>query len=493
MNGNYAGHDDTDILIVGSGVSGINAAGRIQQLLPSLSYKILEARHEAGGTWSLFKFPGIRSDSDLYTFGFPWEPWSENRPIADGASILNYIKRAAEKHGIDKHIRYAHKVTKMDWSSKQQRWTVHVSVGDSAKTTYTARFVFMGTGLYDYQQGLKSTIPEIQNFQGTVVHPQFWPEDLDYDDKRIAIIGSGATAVTLLPSLTEKAAHVTMIQRSPGYYYSTPARNLIDDLIRRWFPSTWVHHLLRWKYIVGFFAMYEFATRMPEATKRRLRKDVEPQLPANIPYEPHFVPSYNPWEQRLCVTPQGDFFRALRTGRSDIVTDHITTVDETGIVLKSGRRIDADIIVTATGLQMELFGKVSISVDGEPIDHSTKFAWRGSWLQDVPNLAFAFGYTNASWTLGADVSTLLFVRMVEEIGKREKTYAMPMLDQPLDVEEVPWLNLNSSYIQKAAQEKKLPKAGNVAPWKPRSSFIQESLLNKWIDVTAGMAFGPVNA
>lgn len=482
-----------DVLIVGSGVSGINAAYRIQESFPRMSYAVLESRNEIGGTWSLFKYPGIRSDSDLHTFGFPWDPWTEERSIADGPSILKYMKTVATKHGIDKHIKYHHVVNKIEWSSKKQRWTVHVTVNDDTEATYISQFIFMGTGLFDYHEGLPALIPGIQNFRGTVVHPQFWPPDLQYENKKIVIIGSGATAVTLLPNLNEKAAHVTMLQRSPGYFYSLPAPDPVDDFIRRWCPKTLVYKALRWRYILGFFFIYNFATLFPEATKKGLRKSTEAQLPKHIPYDPHFVPSYKPWQQRMCITPEGDFFRALRTGNSDIVTDHIERVDNAGIVLKSGGRLDADIIITATGLKMQLFGRISIFVDGKPIDHSTKFVWRGSWLQDVPNFAFAFGYTNASWTLGAETSTVLFIRLIKEIQKRGARFATPTIARSGDVQEVPWLNLNSNYIQKAIKNRQLPKAGNIAPWKPRSSYLQEFWWNKWGNITAGLKFGSANS
>lgn len=481
---------NVDILIIGAGISGINAAYLIQESFPQLSYTILEARDEIGGTWSLFQYPGIRSDSDLHTFGFPWDPWVEDRAIADGPSILNYIKNVAARHGIDKHIQYRRSVTELEWGSKKQRWTVNATVDDTKKTVYTSRFIFMGTGLFDYNEGLRSSIPGIENFQGKVVHPQFWPQDLEYKDKRIVIIGSGATAVTLLPSLSERAAHVTMLQRSPGYYYTTPENDPIDNIIRKWCPARWKYQALRWKYIIGFFIFYRYTILFPEATKKWLRKTTECQLPGNISYDPHFVPSYNPWEQRMCVTPQGDFFRALRSGNADIVTDHIDTVDKDGIILKSGGRLDTDIIITATGLKMLLFGHIKIIVDGKRIDHSEKFVWRGAGLQDVPNFFFAFGYTNASWTLGAEMATILFVRVMKEMQKRSTGFVVPTVEEPECVKEVPWLNLSSNYIQRAAKERMLPKAGNIAPWKPRSSYVQEYLPTKWGDVMTGLKLGP---
>lgn len=482
---------NVDVLVIGAGISGINAGYRIQEAFPQWSYTILEGREELGGTWSLFQYPGIRSDSDLHTFGFPWDPWTEERPIADGPSILKYTKTVAAKHGIDQHIKYHHSVTKLEWASEEQRWTIEVTAHGTEKKTYFSKFVFVGTGLYDYQEGLRSTIPGIENFEGTVVHPQFWPPDLDYDNKKMVIIGSGATAITLLPSLIDRAAFVTMLQRSPSYLYTAPEHDPLDNLIRRFCPDRWVYKTLRWKYILGFLVFYKFSTRFPEAAKKFLRKSTESQLPANVPFDPHFVPNYNPWDQRMCITPHGDFFAALRTGKSDIVTDHIDTVDKTGIILKSGARLDADIIVTATGLKLLLFGKVKIVVDGKPIDYSDKFVWKGSALQDVPNLFFAFGYTNASWTLGADVATMLFLRVVKEMQKRGVQCIVPTIQTPGSVKEVPWLNLSSNYVQRVVKERRLPKAGDIAPWKPRSSYIQDYLPLVWgSDVTAGLRFGP---
>lgn len=481
-----------DVLIVGAGISGINAAYRICEAFPQWSYTILEARDELGGTWSLFQYPGIRSDSDLHTFGFAWDPWTEDRAIADGPSILKYMKTVAGKHGIDKYIKYHHSVTALNWSSEAQRWTAEVTVHGAEKRKICSRFVFVATGLFDYHEGLRSAIPGLENFGGTVVHPQFWPSDLGYDSKRMVIVGSGATAITLLPSLVERAASVTMLQRSPSYLYTTPAHDPVDNLIRKFCPDRWLYQVLRWKYILGFLLFYKFSIWFPEAAKRYLRKSTEPQLPAHVPFDPHFVPTYNPWDQRMCVTPHGDFFAALREGKADIATDHIDTVDKTGILLKSGRRLDTDIIVTATGLKMLLFGHVRIAVDGEAIAYSDKFVWRGCALQDVPNLAFAFGYTNSSWTLGADTTTLLFLRVLEETQKRGMQSFVPTTQPATSIEEVPWLNLSSNYILRARKEGRLPKAGNVAPWQPRSSYIQDYLSLVWgTDVTLGLQFGPL--
>lgn len=438
----------------------------------------------------------------MYTFGFEWAPWEDVCAVADGEKILGYLKQVSRRHGIEGRIRFGRVVRWLEWDSGDGRWRVvtrrHKDNNDKEEKEddeeeeeeiFTAQFIFLGTGLFDYDQPQPVSIPNLTNFQGPVLHPQFWPETLSYTDKRIVIIGSGSTAITLLPALTQHAEHVTMLQRSPGYYHSIPERDGVDEFIRRWFPGSWAYRFLRWKYILGFIFMYQIAVLFPGFTKRQLRGKTEAQLPGHIPIEPHFVPGYNPWEQRLLVTPGGDFFRALRSGRADVVTGVIETVDEKGVVLKSGQRVDADIIVTATGLRMVVLGKIGIRVDGVEIDHSTKFAWRGSWVQDVPNLAFAFGYTNSSWTLGADVSMGVFIRVVREVLRREKRFAVPRLEKPEEVTEVPWLNLNSNYIQKAAREGRLPKAGDVAPWKPRTNYIHEELVNRWGDVTGGLAFG----
>lgn len=401
---------------------------------------------------------------------------------------MNYIRTTAARHGIDKHVKHHHKVLKMDWKSEHQYWAVDVTVNRIEQKIFYARYLVLGTGYYDYDAGLAVVIPGLKNFKGTVVHPQFWPENLDYTGKKVVIIGSGATAVTLLPAMSDKAAKVTMLQRSPGYFLNYPLVEPIDILIRKIFPTSWAHAIIRMRFLLVGFLFFQFCQFFPNAAIKGLRKRTEKELPKNIPIDPHFVPSYRPWQQRMCITPGGDFFQALRSGKGDIATDHIETVTESGIKLKSGATLDADIIVTATGLKMQLAGGASICIDGKTLDPSQKFTWKGALLQDVPNMAFIFGYTNASWTLGADTTARLFVRLIKTVKSRGMTSVAPRIDKADNVKEVPFLNLNSTYIKDASQNGVLPKGGDSGPWKPRRSYFQDYWIAKWGDLSAGLQF-----
>ncbi|OCL13695.1 monooxygenase flavin-binding family protein-like protein [Glonium stellatum] len=489
MNGTrMPSNEEFDVIIVGAGISGINAAYRVQSQLPGSTYAILEARADVGGTWDLFRYPGIRSDSDLHTFGFPWLPWTEQNPIADGASILNYIKKAATKHGIDQHYHLHHKVVSGDWSSDTQMWRLTVDTNNGRKYFY-ARFVILGTGYYDYEEPLAVTIPGMENFKGTIVHPQFWPEDLEYKDKKIVVIGSGATAITLLPNLAEKAERVTMLQRSPSYVLSLPQPNK-DSWARRWIPSWILLKLARIQFLILPFIFFRLCRAFPNAAKAILRYETTRQLPANIPHDPHFKPFYNPWEQRLCLCPDGDFYKSLRDGKADIVTAHIKTVTEHGILLDSGRNLNADIIITATGLKIRLAGGIKLSVDGAEIDFSTKFLWRFAMLQDLPNCNIIIGYTNASWTLGADATAILICRLLKYMKDNNITSAVPRVEYPETMKAAPALNLNSTYIVKARH--KLPKTGNSGPWKTRDNYFSDYWNGKYADLTDGLEFSTVS-
>jgi cation diffusion facilitator CzcD-associated flavoprotein CzcO len=475
-----------DVIIVGAGISGINAAYRVQTELPGYSYTILESRDAIGGTWDLFRYPGIRSDSDLYTFGFPWRPWSKSNAIADGESIRNYVRESAEKYGIDRKIQFRHKLLAGDWSTEQQNWTLAVDA-DGEKQLYTARFVILSTGYYDYNEPLKATIPGIDNFQGTVIHPQFWPEDLDYTGKKVVIIGSGATAITLLPNIAEKAAKVTMLQRSPTYILALPSVDPTGNWVRRWFPSWIARAIVRWKFLVLPFLFFKFCRAFPNAARKVIRGNTQKYLPPSIPHDPHFKPAYGPWEQRLCVCPDGDFFKALQKGNSDIVTDTIKTVTASGIQTESGKTIDTDIIVTATGLKMQLAGGARMSIDGKPLEMSTKFLWKGIMLQDMPNAAFVIGYTNASWTLGADATAQVVCRLLKHMDSHKVLSAVPRLPDGQKIKPTPILNLNSTYIEKAKGQ--LPKAGDVAPWQPRSNYLTDFWTSKYGNLTKDLEFG----
>ncbi|RAL08798.1 flavin-containing monooxygenase [Aspergillus homomorphus CBS 101889] len=465
-----------DVLIIGAGISGINAAYRLQSKFPHYRFAILEARDQLGGTWDLFKYPGIRSDSDLFTFGFAWYPWDQDTPIAEGSSILEYLHRATASHGIDQRIRYQHRLLGADWSSSEQRWSLAVEHAGRSQSM-SARFIIFGTGYYDYQQPLQADIPSLAQFNGQIIHPQFWPEDLDYSDKRVVIIGSGATAITLLPKMAEKAARVTMLQRSPTYILSLPNRQ--SSPLRYFLPTSWFRQLQRilWLFTARFFFL--FCQACPAVARAILRLHVSQQLPKTVSFAPHFLPRYNPWDQRLCVCPDGDFFKALNHGVADVRTDTIKTVTATGIQLDSGDTLDADIIVTATGLRLQVAGGASITVDGNPQHLSQKFLWRGIMMQDLPNAAFVLGYTNASWTLGADATARFLCRFLRELDNRGQAAAVPRLSpkEAQKLQKKPLMNLNSTYVVRAAET--LPKTADQGPWAPRDNYLQDLCFAKF--------------
>ncbi|MCJ1414448.1 hypothetical protein MMC32_000774 [Xylographa parallela] len=477
-----------DVIIIGAGISGINTAYRLQTTLPAASYTILEARNGIGGTWDLFRYPGIRSDSDLYTFAFPWRPWTEQKIIASGETLRTYIHESAAITGIDQHIQCGHRLVSADWSSEQQAWRLGVDA-DGAKKVLWARFVVLGTGYYDYAEALPSNVPGIERFAGQVVHPQFWPEGLDYEGKKVVVIGSGATAVTLLPVLAEKAARVTMLQRSPGYIVSVPSVDQSAQWLGRFLPAWLTYSIVRLKYLVLPALFFKFCRRFPNAARKMVRKGTVEQLPKNMPHDPNFEPRYNPWEQRLCISPDGDFFKSLHTGKSDVVTGVIDTVTETGIKLESGRSLDADIIITATGLKFQLAGGTHIFVDGERVDVTEKFLWHNIMLQDLPNMATIIGYTNAPWTLGADAAALHICRLLKYLEAHKMTSAVPRMADPSRVKAVPLLNLSSTYIEKG--EGAMPKAGDTAPWKPRSTYFSDMWEARFGSLSNGLQFSRV--
>ncbi|PKX90228.1 flavin-containing monooxygenase [Aspergillus novofumigatus IBT 16806] len=474
---------DYDIIIVGAGISGINAAYRIQSQLPNHRYAILEARNAIGGTWDLFKYPGIRSDSDLFTFGFSWNPWNQDNPIAEGASISKYMRDTAAQYGIDKHIHFQHRLLAADWSSTDNVWKLAVDHEGEPKT-YTARFVIFGTGYYNYHEPLAADVPGLSQFQGQVIHPQFWPEDLDYTDKKVVIIGSGATAVTLLPKMAEKAAKVTMLQRSPTYILSLPNRQ--SSLLSWILPNTVNRKLQRLRWIFTSRLFFLFCQTFPWMARLLLKLSVVRQLPKNMPYNPHFKPRYNPWDQRLCICPDGDFFKSLHTGHADVKTDTIRQVTANSVELNSGDVLDADIIVTATGLKLQIAGGTSITVDGEKQRVSDKYLWNGVMLQDLPNASFVIGYTNASWTLGADATALFVCRLLKWMERHHKVAATPRLNPVLARQMQPrrLLNLNSTYV--TAAEKDLPKAADQGPWQPRDNYLSDLMFAKYGRLDEGL-------
>lgn len=484
-----APNDLYDIIIVGAGISGINAAYRIQTSLPSAHYTILEARGGIGGTWDLFRYPGFRSDSDLYTFGFAWRPWTEQKTIADGASIRDYIRESAALYGIDQKVRFHRKLVSANWSSDQQAWSLLVDE-EGRETHFHARFLIISTGYYDYDEALSSPIPGLENFTGTVIHPQFWPEDLDYRDKKIVVVGSGSTAVTLIPALAETASHVTMLQRSPSYILAQPSTDPFGQWAQRLLPHWLAHRITRLKFLLLSFFFLKFCTIYPLAARSLIKTATLKQLPDSVPHGPHFEPRYNPWEQRLCLCPDGDFFAAMRAGKASVVTDTISSTTSRGILLASGQELAADIIVTATGLKLKMIGGAHITVDNVPTPIRDKYLWNGVMLQDLPNMATVIGYTNASWTLGADATALLVCRLLKSMRARGATSAVPRLEGMQGMKSVPALNLTSTYVVKG--ERDLPRAGDRAPWRPRRTYLSDLWGAKFGNITNGLEFETVS-
>lgn len=476
-----------DVIIVGAGISGINAAYRVQSELPGYSYALLEARDAIGGTWDLFRYPGIRSDSDLFTFGFSWQPWNQDNPIAEGGSISKYMRETAKLHGIDSHILLRHSLNSADWSTSDNTWSLSVD-HDGQEKNYTARFIIFGTGYYDYKTPLQTSIPGLDNFEGQTIHPQFWPENLDYNDKKVVIIGSGATAVTLLPKMAEKANRVTMLQRSPTYILSLPNRN--TNPLAWFLPRSWFRKFQRISWIITSRIFFLFCQKFPAFARLILRLSVSRQLPKHVPHDPHFQPKYNPWDQRLCVCPDGDFFKSLHTGRAEVKTDTIDSVTEKGIKLNSGDELSADIIITATGLRLQIAGGAAISVDGKKIDISEKYLWNGVMLQDVPNASFVIGYTNASWTLGADATALFITRLLKNLENRKMVAAIPSMKDSSNLQQRPLLNLNSTYVSVASKD--LPKAADRGPWQPRDNYLSDYMFSQYgkLDQELQLVKGP---
>ena len=463
-----------DVLIVGAGLSGIGAARRIQAGLPWASFAILEARHAIGGTWDLFRYPGIRSDSDMFTLGYPFRPWDGERSIADGASILRYIRTTAEETGVDEHVRFGHRVVRADWSSELALWKVTAERVDTGDTVHlTCGFLFSCTGYYRYDHGHLPDFAGMDRFAGTIVHPQHWPEDLDVADKQVVVIGSGATAVTLVPALAQTAAHVTMLQRSPTWIMSLPGRNPAADALRRVLPARLAGPAVRWLLALGTLALFELSRRWPAAVKRMLLAGARRQLPPGYDVATHFTPRYDPWDQRLCIVPEGDLFAAIRHGSASVVTDHVDTFTEDGIRLRSGRTLPADLVVTATGLDLLFLGGMALSVDGEAVDPARRLTYKGMMLQDVPNLAFAIGYTNASWTLKCDLTCGFVVRVLQHLRDRGLRQVTPAGTGASGSDE-PLFGLSSGYVQRAVD--RFPLQGADDPWRIHQNYVRDRRL-----------------
>jgi len=454
--------EHVDVLIVGAGLSGIGAAYHLQKQCPNKKVVIVERRQAIGGTWDLFRYPGIRSDSDMFTLGYNFKPWTNPKAIADGTSIREYVQETARENGIDKKIRFGLQVRNAAWSSANATWTVDaVREATGEAVQFTCRFLLMCSGYYNYDSGYTPEFKGIENYQGQVVHPQKWTEDIDYTNKNVVVIGSGATAVTLVPSMADKAAHVTMLQRSPTYVISVPERDIISDKLRPFLPEKMVYRLARTRNVGLQMMFYRLSKNKPEVAKRFLLQMVRRQLGKNADMS-HFTPKYNPWDERVCAVPDGDLFKVIRQGKASVVTDHIDTFTKTGIRLKSGQELQADMIITATGLNLQLLGGMKIQVDGKPFEMTETLNYRGVMFKDLPNLAMIFGYTNASWTLKADLSSEYICRLLKHMDKEGLRQCTPRNHDDSVVDE-PFLGLASGYIQRAKNV--LPKQGNKAPWK----------------------------
>ncbi|MDQ2723923.1 MAG: NAD(P)/FAD-dependent oxidoreductase [Actinomycetota bacterium] len=473
-----------DVLVVGAGLSGIGAAHYLQTECPWAAYAIFEARQAIGGTWDLFRYPGIRSDSDMFTLGYSFRPWDGEKSIADGDSILQYIKDTATDAGIDKHIRFNHRIVSAEWSSDQSAWHVTAERTDTGETVeLTCGFVFSCSGYYRYDRGYLPDFAGMDRFAGTIVHPQLWPDDLDFEGKKVVVIGSGATAVTLAPSMARTAAHVTVLQRSPSYIASLPAKDPVADLIRNVLPRRWAGPAVRWFKALTTQASYVVSKRRPALVKWVLRKHLEHLLPPGYNIDTHFTPRYDPWDQRLCVVPNGDLFKAIRAGTVSMVTDHIDTFTDKGLLLSSGRELEADIVISATGLELLFLGGMALIVDSEAVDPTTKLTYKGMMLEGVPNLAIAIGYTNASWTLKCDLTCDYVCRLLNHMRAAGRPQATPV-NRDASVSAQPLLGLTSGYVLRAAD--RFPKQGSKAPWQVHQSYLRDyrALKMSGIDDTA---------
>lgn len=473
-----------DVLIVGAGLSGIGAAVQLKLDCPGKSFAILEGRAAMGGTWDLFRYPGVRSDSDMYTLGYRFRPWDNPKAIADGPDILAYIRDTAKEFGIDEKIRYNHRVTRASWSSEEARWSVEIEAG-AAKvlTRMTCGFLYLCTGYYDYESGYTPEWAGTERFQGPIVHPQKWPGDIDYAGKRVIVIGSGATAVTLVPAMAQSGAgHVTMLQRSPTYVVSRPSQDKIANRLRTLLPAHAAYAVTRWKNILLGMFFYSLARKRPSLMKRLIAKGVRKHLGEEATGN-HFTPSYNPWDQRLCLVPDSDLFDAIRDSRASVVTDHIDTFTETGVRLVSGKHLEADLIITATGLNLKIMAGLTLEVDGESVNLSKTVAYKGMMYSDVPNLASAFGYTNASWTLKCDLTAQYVCRLLTHMDAAGYAICTPRQNDPT-VEREAVLDFKSGYVQRVLDT--LPKQGSKTPWRLHQNYIKDLSMLRYGSVEDGV-------
>jgi monooxygenase len=477
--------EHVDVLIVGAGLSGIGAACHLQEDCPGKTYAVLESRGAIGGTWDLFRYPGVRSDSDMFTLGYAFRPWQDSKAIADGPSIRRYIEETASEHGVRDKIRFHHQVVSAAWSSEDARWTVTARRTDTRETVeITCSWLSVCAGYYRYGEGFRPRFEGEERFAGRFVHPQHWPDDLDLAGKRVVVIGSGATAVTLVPNLAEDAEHVTMLQRTPSYILSLPGRDPLARALRTRLPARIAYPVVRWKNVLASTAFYQFSRRWPTAARRVLRRLTQKQLPG-IDVDTHFNPPYNPWDQRLCLVPDGDLFRTLRSGRASIATDRIAGFTEKGIALESGEHLDADVVVTATGLNLLPMGGMSLSVDGAPVDVSETVSYKGMMLSGVPNFTLVIGYTNASWTLKADLVNRYVCRLINHLDRHGYVSATPVA--PPEGGYEPFLDLASGYVQRSLA--KLPKQGSRTPWRLHQNYLRDvALMRRGPLDDAGMTF-----
>lgn len=480
--------DTFDVVIIGAGISGIGAAYRLSEGDPSTRYVILERRDRIGGTWDLFRYPGVRSDSSIFSLSWPWEPWAGREYVADGDVIRDYMEDAARKHGIFPHIRFHTTVVSADWDSATDTWTVHVTENGSPKA-YRGRFVFFGSGYYNYDEPYDPGFPGIDSFRGTVVHPQHWPEDLDYTGKHVVVIGSGATAVSLVPALARKAAKVVMLQRSPGYLFSMPRVARWMQPIRKLLPNKVSYQIVRAVSLSWEKFIWVLSRGLPSGMKKVVRWQNTKMLPAGYPVDRDFKPRYNPWDQRMCLVADGDVFEEINNGRLEVVTDHIDHFDQTGIALKSGRHLDADIVVKATGLNLLALGGVRINVDGTEVKPQDRFSYKAHMLEDVPNLIWCIGYTNASWTLRADITARATAKLLEYMKANGYTHAYPHPPRGAMPEKPTW-DLQAGYVMRSAHA--LPKSGIKRPWVVRQDFFADAFDYRFLDkIEEDMVFGRV--
>lgn len=463
-----------DVIIMGAGLSGIGAACHLQKNCPKKSYAILEARSSMGGTWDLFKYPGIRSDSDMYTLGYNFKPWTNPKSIADGPDILNYIKETAKENNVTSNIHYDTKVKEAHWDTKECLWTLTCENTQTKKTTtYTCTYLHSCMGYYKYDHGFTPEFKGREKFKGKIIHPQLWPEDLDYKDKEVVVIGSGATAVTLVPAMADKVKHITMLQRSPTYVVSVPNRSLFPKKMNELLPSQVMYNINRTAHLGITVIQYALSRNQPEMMKNFFIKNAKKQLPSDYDIQKHFTPNYNPWDERLCAVPNGDLFKSIKKGKASVVTDQIDTFTKDGILLKSGKELKADIIITATGLELQLIGGIKAFIDGKQYNPSEAIVYKGMMIKDIPNFVFVFGYTNASWTLRADLVSTYFCRLINETEKSGKKIFVTKSDRKLETK--PMFDFQPGYIKRAMEAGILPSQGNKEPWLVKQNYILEAI------------------